>query len=882
MTGSEERPRFLRLTPLAAGVATAVAIFAGLAVGMYLPHQQPPSALQLGLASVASLLSGILAWGQTERKVRQTKTPGIQQQVRALASAPVHLPTDIADFTDRDSEIRRLTEAIRRLQRQNVVPFLVIGGIGGVGKTALSIHFAHLIKDDYPDGQLFINLRGTEAQSLNPLTVLASFLRSLGIDGSQIPVTLDERIALFRARLCGKRILIVLDNAANEAQVRPLIPDSPGCAALINGRVHLAAIEGATFVSLDMMDEKMAILLLSRVAGENRIADDPDNAQRIAHLVGCLPLGLRIVGAKLATAPHLSLARLARGLADERQLLSQLSVGDLAVDASLGLSYEGLTANDKAAFRRLGLLRAASFPSWVIGPLLDDKAIDGAQTMERLVRMQLLEAADEDLAGECRYRFHDLVRAFARERLEAEESEEERNQAVARLLGAYLSLAERAARRLEPGDLRVTGDGTADRWDGSQSGPPLQDILSTLAWFTSERTALTRLIEQAYETGLDAGCCELAGWLRPFYDVRSQWDDWQRTHEIAIQAARRTGVNSLVVAATCNLANCFRDEWQWAAARRQLDECAALLLLYPDRHWAAFCELERGLVHRGTYEWDVAERLLKAAADTFRELRDKRSLAITLHYLGDIYRDQAKWDEAERLMNLSLTVFRELGDVRWAAITEADLGFIAQGKGRPEEAINFLPATVSTFQQLGDRRLAAYSIHGLADSYRDIGQFDISDKYIKQCIPEFRALGDRRGEAHALQSRALLYISMSEWGQASQQLDLAASIFNELGDPKGTATVVQIRGEISLQRGDTETAIISFTSALSALKSVGNLEWIARASMARGDAYEKTGSQEAAKHDWEYACELIRETGSAQAELVSKRLSKASGSAQAS
>lgn len=875
MTGSEEPFRSRRLVPLIAGVVAAVAIFTGLAVGMYLPHQHPPSTLQLGLAVIASLLSGALAWGQTrsDKSDRETHKPEIQQQVRPLASAPVHLPTDIADFTDRDEEIRRLTEAISQLRQQNVVPFVVIGGIGGVGKTALTIHLAHLIKDDYPDEQLFVNLRGTETQALDALKVLSAFLRALGIDGSQIPATLNERAALFRTRVAGKRVLIVLDNAANEAQVRPLLPDTAGCAVLINGRVHLAGIEGATFVSLDMMDEEMAIRLLGRVAGESRIADDPENAQRVANLVGCLPLGLRIVGAKLATAPHLSLARLARGLADERRLLSQLSVGDLAVDASLALSYQGLTTHEKVVFRRLGLLTAATFPGWVIGPLLNDKTIDYDQTMERLVRMQLLQAAGEDPPNEYRYRFHDLVRAFARERLREEESEAERNEALARLLGAYLSLTERGARRLEPGSQRVVGDSTY-RWDQGQSRPLLQDEQATLVWFAAERTALTGLVEQAYQAGMDFACCELAESLRPFYDVRSQWDDWQRTHEIAIQAARRAGVGRLVLAATCNLANCFRDEWNWEAARHQLDECAALLLIYPDRHWAAFCDLERGLACRGTYEWDTAEKLLKVAISTFRELHDERSLAISLHYLGDIYRDQGKWREAEQLMNQSLPMFRGLGDARWAAITEADLGLIAQGKGNPEEALSFLSGTVSIFQQLGDKRLVAYSIHGLGDSYRDIGRLDIANEYLKRCIPEFSTLGDRRGEAYVRQSLALLYISMGDWAQAGRQVDLAASIFADLSDPRGIATVEQVRGEIALRRGDAAAAIISFDSALSAIKSLGDLEWAARASMARGDAYEQTGSQQAARRDWEYAYELIKETGSARAKLAFERLTK--------
>lgn len=878
MTGSEEPSRPpRRVMPLVVGLITAVAIFTGLAVGLYLPHQQPPSGLQLALATVASLLSGVLGWGQTRssKSERQARKPEIQQQVHALAIAPVHLPTDIADFTDREPEIRRLTEAIHQLQQQNVVPFIVIGGIGGVGKSALTIHFAHLIKDEYPHGQLFINLRGTETQALNPSKVLASFLRALGIDGSQIPTTLDERSALFRTRLSGKRVLVVLDNAADEAQVRPLLPDSPGCAVLINGRVHLAGIEGATFASLDMMDEGMAIRLLSRIAGDSRIADDPENAQRIARLVGCLPLGLRIAGAKLATAPHLSLARLAGGLADERQLLSQLSVGDLAVEASLALSYQGLTANEKMAFRHLGLLTAASFPAWVIGPLLNDKAIDCEQTMERLVRMQLVQAADEDIAGESRYRFHDLVRAFARGRLREEESEAGQHKALARLLGAYVSLAERGARRLEPGSQRVTGNSTAQRWDHGKSRPLLQDELSILAWFTSERTALTGLVEQAYQTGMDVACCELAGWLRPFYDVRSQWDDWQRTHEIAIQAARRAGAGRLLLAATCDIANCFRDEWHWEAARRYLDESAALLLIYPDRRWAAFSDLERGLVCRGTYEWDAAEGLLKKAASTFRELEDKRSLAITLHYLGDIYRDQGKWREAKQLMSQSLPMFRDLGDVRWAAITEADLGFIAQGEGKPEEAVNFLPGTVSTFQRLGDRRLAAYSVHGLGDSYRDIGRLDTADEYLRQCIPEFSALGDRRGEAYGRQSLAMVHISTGDGAQADLQVDLAASIFAELSDPRGIATAEQIRGEIAMQRGDAAAAIASFDSALSALKSLGDLEWTVRASIARGDAYQQTGSYQAAKRDWEYAYELIRETGSTRAESLSARLNQA-------
>ncbi|MDQ6901013.1 MAG: NB-ARC domain-containing protein, partial [Candidatus Dormibacteraeota bacterium] len=335
---------------------------------------------------------------------------------RFALPVPRQLPPDIPDFT---GSSRSLEVAERLLASGEsgaaVMATVVISGPAGIGKTTVAVHVAHQLLARFPDGQLFADLGGAEIQAADSGNVLARFLRALGVHGSAIPADLAERTALYRARLADRRVLVVLDNVASEVQVRPLLPGGAGCAVLITSRRPLGALQGAAALPLTVLDAGQAFQLLANIAGRERIAKEPEAAQVIVELTGGLPLAVRISGARLASRPKWRVTKLAQRLQDERGRLDELKLGDLEVRASLALSYQGLDERSRRAFGLLGVMDGADFPVWLAAGALGAGIAEVEITVESLVDAGLLEEAGEDRAGQPRYRFHSLVRAFARE-----------------------------------------------------------------------------------------------------------------------------------------------------------------------------------------------------------------------------------------------------------------------------------------------------------------------------------------------------------------------------------------------------------------------------------------------------------------------------------
>lgn len=454
---------------------------------------------------------------------------------------PAQLPPDITDFAGREKQVAQVCDLLAGKPAQRPPAVVVaIAGQAGVGKTTLAVHVAHRIRDRFPDGQLYVNLRGNECRRLDPGDVLARFLRALGVDGAAIPETTEERSHLFRSRLDGLRVLLVLDNAASEAQVRPLLPAGRSCAVLVTSRSRPAGLEGIRLVDLDVFDAEQAVALMSRLAGRDRVTAEAQAAEQILRLCGYLPLAVRVAGARLAIRPHWSLRRLADVLADEHRRLDELRVGDLDVRASLALSYAGLDDQARRGLRLLGMLDVPDFTSWAAAALLDTSQQRAEVLVDALADAQLLDVVGEDATGQFRYRFHDLARVYARERAEAEDTVAQRRAALARLLGAWLTLMDQAATRM-PSTFRRHKHGTAAR---SPLDAGLVDTLlaDPAAWFDTEQGCLTVIIERAAALGFDEAASDLCATLvSGRFVLSSRFDGWRRAHEAGLAATRRAG-----------------------------------------------------------------------------------------------------------------------------------------------------------------------------------------------------------------------------------------------------------------------------------------------------------------------------------------------------
>jgi hypothetical protein len=440
-------------------------------------------------------------------------------------AAPAELPHDVADFIGRSREIDELR---RRLVDTGTTAsgVVTIDGPPGVGKSALAVHVAHRLCEHFPDAQLFANLRGDEGEGLDPTVVLHEFLRALGAPREEIPSTIETAARAYRSRLAGRRVLVVLDNAVSEAQVRPLLPGSATCAVLITSRRRLPGLAEATALTLELLPTCDAVHMLEKVAGIERVGVS-EAAPYVASQCGHLPLALRIAGARLRSRRSWTMEMLATFMEDERQRLGRLEMGELGVRASFSLSYQQLEPEAARAFRLLSLLGMPEISVGLVAAVIDRGLASAELLLDQLADAALLEPLTPG-----RYRFHDLLRLFARERAEVEESAEAKHATVAAGVDWYLARILAAAVLLGP----------AHSMDATPVFPRLSDAL---VWLDAERENLVRAVVAAGEHDLIVPCWRMADALFRFYELRRYLTDWQQVNEVALRAAERAGLHDV-------------------------------------------------------------------------------------------------------------------------------------------------------------------------------------------------------------------------------------------------------------------------------------------------------------------------------------------------
>lgn len=526
------------------------------------------------------------------------------------------LPTATADFVGREETIAATRSAL--LDRADSVGVAVLLGRPGVGKSATAVEVAHQLADShFPDGQLYCDLRATQQAPVAPAEVLRRFLRALGVPNPVIPVDEDERAAMFRGLLADRRVLLVLDDAATESQVLPLLPGSAGCGVLVTSRARLTGLPGSTCIELDVLTVPTALRLLAQTLGRDRVDNEPEAALALAHATGRLPLALRIVAARLTARTHWPLAGLVNRLADERRRLDELSHGDLTLRAGMALAYDGFDATAARTFALLGLLEGPTIPAWAAAALIDDDSPFPSDLTEPLVDVHLLDVVGVDAAGETVHRFQELVRVFAREKLAATTTDEQRRAAVERFCGGWLTLLTEANRRLLGGDyLQITGP--ARRW-----APPARIIEQLLtdpvAWLEGERNALRPVVETAIRYGLVDHCWELVVRSAILLERRGYLSDLADLHDLAAPVVGDAG-NRLGVAALVEVANSgLRDRYDSDTRRRQLT--GALHDLERLGHREGQALVRRELAHLIFGELTTAE----AGADDAGRIEDERT-----------------------------------------------------------------------------------------------------------------------------------------------------------------------------------------------------------------------------------------------------------------
>ncbi|MFE2755529.1 BTAD domain-containing putative transcriptional regulator [Actinosynnema sp. NPDC059335] len=559
-----------------------------------------------------AILDGSLATAPPAARATTPSRPAVQAPERPVART---LPPDIGDFTGRAAELTAvLTLGDTPPDHRTTTPVVVVSGAGGTGKSALAVHAAHRLAQRYPDGQLFADLRGFGAE-LSPFATLARFLTALGVPAAELPTTLDDRIALYRQRLAGRRLIVVLDNARAEHQVRPLLPGEPGCLVLLTSRSRLAGLGGASAVELEVFDTASAVEMLGKIIGPDRVAAAPDDAERIAALCGGVPLALRAAGAKLLARPHWPLRSLATRLADERRRLDELTVGDLAIRSSLSLNYAELDDHRRRAFHLLCLLDLPDFGWWVAAPLLEVDLAEAEDVVEHLVDLRLLDVVGVDPIGRVRYRFHDLVQLFGAEQAARHEHPDTVTAAVARTLATWAALVDTGVRRLP----RVTlGLPVALPAGHAEPHPDLVAEVEEdpLGWLRAETGAVVRAVEQAHRLGVDrAHTLLVSSLLSSAFAIRNEFDGWRRTHEIALELAREGDDRHAEAVVLVGLGQLHYEKDDFATALTHFDQALRHADALDDDTARAVCLVGIGTVHRELGHVDLARDTLTTAAE---------------------------------------------------------------------------------------------------------------------------------------------------------------------------------------------------------------------------------------------------------------------------
>ncbi|MCS0603427.1 tetratricopeptide repeat protein [Streptomyces sp. LP11] len=595
----------------------------------------------------------------------------------APADAPCTLPYDLADFTGRERELAELLDCAGRDHARHS-RIVALDGMGGSGKTSLAVHAAHSLASGFPDGQLYIDLRGYTPgeEPVTPGGALDSLLRALGVPGERIPEDLAGRTALWRATITGRRLLLLLDNAADADGVRPLMPTAPGCLVLVTSRARLVDLDSAQWISVDVMSPQECAQLVAETLGEQRYAAEPEAAAELARLCGHLPLALRIATARLRNRPRWTLRYLADRLRDEARRLDELSSGQRSVAATLRLSYQALDQECRAAFRVLALHPRGDIDVLAAAALLGTDARDAEDILETLLDVHLLQQPEIGL-----YTFHDLVRSFAHS-LRSEATEGDDDASVHRLLDYYLTATESACQVMFPGRRRIPTGGD----EVPVPAPRFAGRGQAEHWFAREQGALLGMVGVARRLGCDRHTVLLTRNLAFQLSARGQLEEFRSMGLEAVSAARRLGELPLLGVSLSNLGVACWKLGRFTEAVEIATEGRDVAEQLGDLQTLAHSESTLGQLNSLLGHFPQALSHLEKSISHERELGASRAEAESLTLLSTLYEQWGRHEEAAAAARRAITLCDELGQHENKVVALTDLAFAQACLGDDEAA----------------------------------------------------------------------------------------------------------------------------------------------------------------------------------------------------
>jgi DNA-binding SARP family transcriptional activator len=728
--------------------------------------------------------------------------------------APRQLPVDSRLFTGREAELEELLGLARAASEGSDAGMVVISalsGMGGIGKTALAVRAGHRVAGLFPDGQLFIDLRGYAAEpaALPAEEALDYLLRSLGVPSQAIPADPDERAARYRSRLAGSRMLIVLDNAANTAQVQPLLPGAPGCLVLITSRNRMMGLDDAHFCTLAPLGAAEAVALLVKIAGAGRIAAADPAALELVELCGLVPLAVRIAAARLRHDCGLTVAALIADLRDESGRLGRLRDEERDLTVVFESSYRGLPEAEARLFRLLGLLPGPDFDAYAAANLTGDGLGPTRRRLELLLAQNLLvQHADG------RYRLHDLLRSYARS-LGAEPAEA--RACLDRLLDYYedtaASSASLLARRLRPP--------SAQRRRAPDPVRKLTDYASCVAWLGAERGNLIALMEHVAEP---ARRISLTAALAAFISAETPKRQQLAWHRAALEAAEAAGTAADRAEALLNLAHVYRTEGGFDLARELLSRAMAGYREIGDGLGEANAQCELGRVSHLMGEHARAAEEQGRALASYRGLGDRLGEADALYELSRIHALTGQFEAAEELAAEALTAFGELGKPVGEAQVRVVLANLRRRAGAFDEAACLLERSVATFREMRSLQNESNVLWTLGQIRLAQGRHEQAAELLERTLLLCREVGTRHGIASALGVLGSVRLAQGLLEPAIERLHESMAIFQAIGHRTGAASAQQYLARARHLTGDDEAALELLNAAIATFEQSGEGE----------------------------------------------------------
>ena len=731
------------------------------------------------------------------------------------AAATRALPRDIAAFTGRQAELAQLMETVAAAAANGgVVGIHAIGGMAGIGKTTFAVHAAHKLAGAFPDGQFFLPLHAHTAgqRPVDPADALASLLLTAGMLGAQIPPGLEARAGRWRDHVAGKKILLLLDDAAGHEQIRPLLPGTAGSLVLVTSRRRLTAMEDAAVISLDTLPPPEAAALVAQLVARAGISATDPAVGEISRLCGYLPLAIGMVASQLRHHPAWTAAGLAAELSAARERLELMQAENVSVAAAFGLSYQDLTPGAQRLFRRLGLVPGPSIDAYAAAAL-DDTGLAAA-------RRHLGELYDQHLLTEPapgRYMLHDLLREHARA-LAADGDPAESDAATGRLLDYYLHTALTAGQHI-PTYTAVQGR--------PPPGPPPADApdLPTpgraAAWLETERANLHAAADYAAAQGMDLHAVQIPAAVGDFLRAHGDWDQAAELHRIALAAARRAAdrPGEALALRQLGILAWLRDDYPSAAA--SLTQAIALYGELGNRPGQAYALDHLGMVQQRTGDYPAALASRQQALALARGSGDRLAGAVALAHLGEIQLFTGDYPKAAASLNQALDLFHGLGHLLGEADVHINLGAVQQEAGDYPAAVANLTRALALYRALDHRPFQAMVLNDLGVVQQRSGDYLAAAVSLQEALELYREHGSRLGEANVLNSLGQLATRTAGTDQARDCHMHALAIARDAGAPLTEALALEGIGHSHLQTGNPGEAASYLRQALTIYQRIG-------------------------------------------------------------